>query len=106
MAKLDLFHQSNGGHGHGGPLETSAVAAFRPERVHLDKASDLPPPPDFSTELPYYLEKSSAEGWPGYSGKVSESSADKGKQIVQMSEDRIVALIQNWLKNPAAPGSW
>lgn len=106
MVKLNLFHQSNGGHGHGGPLETSAVAAFRPEWVHLDKARDLPPPPDLSTEMPYYLEKASAEEWPGYSGKVSESSPDKGNKIVRMSEDRIVELVQNWMRNPAVPGSW
>ena len=43
MNALGLFHQPNGGHGHGGPLETSAVAAFRPDLIHLDKARDLPP---------------------------------------------------------------
>lgn len=106
MVKLNLFHQPNGGHGHGGPLETSAVAAFRPEWVHLDKAQDLPAPPDLSSEMPYYLEKASAEEWPGYSGRVSESSPDKGNKIVRMSEDRIVELVENWMKNPAVPGSW
>jgi len=106
MVKLNLFHQSNGGHGHGGPLETAAVQAFRPEWVHLEKAHDLPAPPDLSTEMPYYLEKASAEEWPGYSGKVSEASPDKGNKIVRISEDRIVKLIENWMKDPAAPGSW
>ncbi|HEV2175823.1 MAG TPA: creatininase family protein [Terriglobia bacterium] len=106
MVKLNLFHQSNGGHGHGGPLETSAVAAFRPDWVHVEKARDLPPPPDLSTEVPYYLEKDSAEGWPGYSGKVSEASPEKGREIVKISEDRLVALVENWMKNPTAPGSW
>ena len=42
MKTLRMFHQANGGHGHGGPLETSAVAAFRPDLIHLDKARDLP----------------------------------------------------------------
>ena len=106
MKTLALFHQSNGGHGHGGPLETSAVAAFRPDLVHLDRAKDLPEPPDLSDGSPYFLQKSSAANWPGYSGKVSEASADKGKQVVQMSEDGIVRLVENWLQHDEAPGSW
>src|SRR5690349_1030629 len=48
MKGLGMFHQGNGGHGHGGPLETSAVAAFRPDLVHTEKARDLPEPPDLS----------------------------------------------------------
>ncbi len=106
MKQLGLFHQSNGGHGHGGPLETSAVAAFRPDLVHLDQAKDLPEPPDFGTSAPYYLEKETAEGWPGYSGRVSEASPDKGKKVVRLSEDRVVRLIENWLARPHEPGSW
>ena len=41
MKTLAMFHQANGGHGHGGPLETSAMAAFRPDLMHLDQAKDL-----------------------------------------------------------------
>ncbi len=103
---LGLFHQPNGGHGHGGPLETSAVAAFRPELIHLDKARDLPQPPDLSHDGPYFLQKSSAANWPGYSGHVSEASPEIGRQVVKISEDAIVLLIENWLRNPEAPGSW
>jgi creatinine amidohydrolase len=106
MKTLGLFHQANGGHGHGGPLETSAVAAFRPDLVHLDQPKDLPAPPDLSGGPPYFLQKSTASGWPGYSGKVSEASPEKGKQIVQISEDGIVKLIENWLQQDEVPGSW
>jgi creatinine amidohydrolase len=106
MNALGLFNQSNGGHGHGGPLETSAVAAFRPDLIHPDKARDLPEPPELSHGAPYFLQKSSAANWPGYSGHVSEASAEKGRRIVKISEDGIVALIENWLRNPEAPGSW
>jgi creatinine amidohydrolase len=106
MKTLGMFHQANGGHGHGGPLETSAVAAFRPDLVHLGQAKDLPEPPDLSGGLPYFLQKSTAAGWPGYSGKVSEASTEKGKKIVQTSEDGIVRLIENWLKHDEVPGSW
>jgi creatinine amidohydrolase len=106
MNTLGMFHQANGGHGHGGPLETSAVAAFRPDLVHIDQAKDLPAPPDLSGGQPYFLQKSTAAGWPGYSGAISEASAEKGKKIVQISEDRIVRLIENWLEHDEVPGSW
>ena len=106
MKSLGLFQQGNGGHGHGGPLETSAVAAFRPDLVHLEQARDLPEPPDLAGGAPYFLQKSVATNWPGYSGQVSESSAVKGKRLVGISEDAIVKLIENWLKNKEVPGSW
>ena len=103
---LSMFSQGNGGHGHGGPLETSAVAAFRPDLVHLDRSSDLPQPPDLSGGPPYFLQKSVTKDWPGYSGKVSESAAEKGRKLVKISEDGIVKLVENWLSKPEAPGSW
>jgi creatinine amidohydrolase/Fe(II)-dependent formamide hydrolase-like protein len=74
--------------------------------VHLDKAHDLPEPPDFANGAPYFLQKSTAADWPGYSGRVSEASAEKGKKLVQISEDGMVALVESWLKNGEAPGSW
>jgi len=106
VKSLGMFQQANGGHGHGGPLETSAVAAFRPDLIHLDKARDLPPPPDLSGGTPYFLQKSTATDWPGYSGHVSEASAEKGRKLVQSSEDAIVKLVENWLSHAEAPGSW
>jgi creatinine amidohydrolase len=106
VKSLGLFTQSNGGHGHGGPLETSAVAAFRRDLIHLDKARDLPEPPDLSTGPAYFLQKPTAQDWPGYSGKVSEASAEKGRKLVKISEDGIVKLIENWLAHPEAAGSW
>lgn len=106
MRSLGMFKQANGGHGHGGPLETSAVAAFRPDLIHLEKARDLPEPPDLSGGTPYFLQKSTAKDWPGYSGRVSEASGDKGRKLVQISEDSIVKLIENWLDHGDVPGSW
>jgi creatinine amidohydrolase len=106
MKKAGMFSQSNGGHGHGGPLETSAVAAFRPDLIDLNRAHDLPEPPDMSGGPPYFLQKSMAKDWPGYSGKVSEASSVKGREIVRISEDGIVKLIGNWLRSGDAPGSW
>jgi len=106
MKTLGMFHQANGGHGHGGPLETSAVAAFRPDLIHLDKVRDLPEPPDLSGGPPYFLQKSTTNDWPGYSGQVSEASEEKGKKLIQISEDGIVKLIEDWLKHGDVPGSW
>ena len=106
MKSLAIFQQANGGHGHGGPLETSAVAAFRPELIHLEKARDLPEPPDLSGGSPYFLQKSVAKDWPGYSGHVSEASAEKGRKLVKISEDGIVKLVENWLTHGEVPGSW
>src|SRR5438270_2411900 len=106
MKSLGLFKQANGGHGHGGPLETSAVASFRPDLIHLEKAPDLAEPPDLSGGSPYFLQKSVTKDWPGYSGHVSEASAEKGRQLVKISEDGIVKLIENWLTHGEVPGSW
>jgi creatinine amidohydrolase len=106
MKTMGMFHQSNGGHGHGGPLETSAVAAFRPNLIRLDKARDLPEPPDLAGGAPYYLGKSTAADWPGYSGAISEASAEKGRRLVKISEEGIVKLVENWLSHPSSAGSW
>jgi creatinine amidohydrolase len=106
MKTLGLFHQANGGHGHGGPLETSAVATFRPDLIHLEKARDLPEPPDLSGGAAYFLQKSTATDWPGYSGRMSEASAEKGGRLIQISEIGIVKLIENWLTHGEVPGSW
>ena len=106
LKSLGLFRQANGGHGHGGPLETSAVASFRPDLIHLEKARDLPEPPDLAAGAPYLLQKSTATDWPGYSGHVTETSAEKGRKLVKISEDEIVKLIENWLTHGDVPGTW
>ena len=56
--------------------------------------------------MPYYLEKATAEDWPGYSGKVSEVTPEKGRRLVQLAEDRLVQLVKNWFGHPDEPGSW
>jgi creatinine amidohydrolase/Fe(II)-dependent formamide hydrolase-like protein len=74
--------------------------------IQLDHARDLPEPPELSGGAPYYLQKSKAAEWPGYSGNVSEASAEKGRKLVRISEDAIVMLIENWLSHDEVPGSW
>ena len=103
---LRLFSQANGGHGHGGPLELSVAAVFAPQAVAPGKGPDLPPVATFTQAFPYYLEKSQAEGWPGYSGKLSEISREKGERLVQIAVERLESLVEAWLANPTAPGSW
>lgn len=103
---LRLFNQPNGGHGHGGPLELSVAATLAPGTVVAGKGPDLPALEAVSDDFPYYLEKSHAEGWPGYSGKLSEISAEKGERLVEIAEDRLARLVEKWLADPAAPGSW
>jgi creatinine amidohydrolase len=103
---LHLFDQPNGGHGHGGPLELSVAATLAPGTVVPGKGPDLPALEGISEGFPYYLEKSHGEGWPGYSGKLSEISAEKGERLVQITEDRLAQLVEKWLADPDAPGSW
>jgi creatinine amidohydrolase len=103
---LHLFDQPNGGHGHGGPLELSVAAVFAPDAVVPGKGPDLPALEGLSDGFPYYLEKSHAEGWPGYSGKLSEISAEKGERLAEIAEERLARLVEAWLANPDAPGSW
>lgn len=103
---LHLFSQANGGHGHGGPLELSVAAVFAPEAVVPGKGPDLPPIATFTQAFPYYLEKSQAEGWPGYSGKLSEISRGKGERLEQITVERLESLVEAWLANPTKPGSW
>lgn len=103
---LHLFDQPNGGHGHGGPLELSVAATLAPGTVVAGKGPDLPALEGISDGFPYYLEKSHGEGWPGYSGKLSEISADKGERLVEIAEDRLARLVEKWLADPTAPGSW
>lgn len=42
---------------------------------------------------------------PGYSGHVSEASEEKGKKLIQISEEGVVKLIENRLKQEDVPGS-
>jgi len=93
---LDLFSQF-GGHGHGGPLETSAAWAVAPATVQLNRAEDIDV--DFG-EYPMIanLSSSADQGdWRGYSGRVSESSIEKGFSLLKLSEDKIVELLQEFL---------
>ncbi|HSR66754.1 MAG TPA: creatininase family protein [Acidobacteriota bacterium] len=102
---MELFTSGNGGHGHGGPLELSVAAVFAPHSVEPGRGPDLPALQG-QASFPYYLEKSDVTGWPGYSGKLSEISAEKGERLVGVSLSKLAAFVGNWLKNDKQPGSW
>jgi creatinine amidohydrolase len=106
VESLQLFRSGNGGHGHGGPLELSVAAVFAPQSVEAGRGPDLPTIEQMTKDFPYYLEKRSAESWPGYSGKLSEISRDKGERLVGIAVERLAALVTHWLKNESKPGSW
>jgi creatinine amidohydrolase len=106
VESLRLFSSGNGGHGHGGPLELSVAAVFAPASVEPGKGPDLPAITPLVQEIPYYLEKSQAEGWPGYSGKLSEISREKGEKLVALAVERLSTVIEEWVRKPTHPGSW
>lgn len=105
VEQLQLFTSGNGGHGHGGPLELSVTAAFAPDSVAPGRGPDLPAL-ETPFEFPVYLEKADVTGWPGYSGKLSEISAEKGQRLVEISLEKLAGFIAYWLENDKKPGSW
>lgn len=102
---LNLFASGNGGHGHGGPLELSVAAVYAPRSVEAGKGPDLPAL-EFDIGFPFYLEKSDVTGWPGYSGKLSEIDALKGRKLADIAVSKISGLVKHWLENDDKPGSW
>ncbi|MBI1760116.1 MAG: creatininase family protein [Acidobacteria bacterium] len=107
VESLNVFSPgSNGGRGHGGPLEMSSAAVFASNNVEAGRAPDLPPTPRPEDGTPYYHEKAATEDWPGYSGKLSEISRARGEKLVEAATKRLEALIEHWLKNEKKAGNW
>lgn len=86
-----------GGHGHGGPLETSAAWAVARDSVDLSQAPDIEM--DFGTipMLSILGYGQQAPDWPGYSGRISEASPEKGETLLKLAADKIVEITQTWL---------
>lgn len=106
VENLKLFTSGNGGRGHGGPLEMSSAAVFLPNSVEAGRGPDLPPTVRPEDGFPYYHEKADVSDWPGYSGKLSEISRDKGEKLVDTATKRLEALLEYWLKNESKAGNW
>lgn len=94
---LDLFTRG-GGHGHGGPLETSAAWAVATEAVDLSRAADIEPMEDDGSILWIYNDGGHLPAWPGYGGLISESSIEKGEILLRLSTTRIVEDVRKWLQ--------
>ena len=77
-----------------------------PSALAAERGPGLPAPPELSEGFPYHVAKSSARGWPGYSGKVSEAWLEKGEKILALATNRIADLLRRWLADPEAPGAW
>jgi len=76
---------------HGGVMETSLMMALYPQVVNLEKAVDHPP----ATFPPYDVYPLKPE-WTPASGTLSspkESSAEKGKILLQVCTDGIVSAL-------------
>lgn len=96
---LGFFSQS-GGHGHGGPLETSVVQAIKPDTVELSKGKDIDLKPGSANEaLHVVCGENHRETWAGYHGRVSEASKEKGETLIEESVKRIVRAVQEWMKS-------
>ncbi len=94
---LGFFSQS-GGHGHGGPLETSVVQAIKPEAVELSKGKDIDLKPGSANEVLHVVcGETHRETWAGYHGRVSEASKEKGETLIEESVKRIVKAVQEWI---------
>ncbi|MBA7647605.1 hypothetical protein ES703_55381 [subsurface metagenome] len=96
---LGFFSQS-GGHGHGGPLETSVVQAIKPEAVELIKGKDIDLKPGSANEVIHVVsEENRRDVWAGYHGRVSEASKEKGEVLIEESVKRIIRAVQEWMKS-------
>lgn len=97
IESLGLFSKG-GGHGHGGPLETSAAWAVAPQAVDLSRAADIDPRENELPMMSIHKDGGRLPKWPGYGGLISESSTEKGQVLLRLAEDRIVEMIGEWLK--------
>lgn len=106
LNQMKIFTSGNGGRGHGGPLELSSTAVFAPDGSVVPGAGPDLPALERMAEFPHYLEKYEGRNWPGYSGKQSEISRERGSKLIQIASDKLGSLVEAWLKDTARPGSW
>ena len=84
--------------GHGGELEASLVARFRPELVHLERLKPLP-----AGDAPYYP-KSVEHTWytidwirqvpEGYHGEPQLATPEKGRRLAELAADACAEVIR------------
>ncbi|RTR27833.1 creatininase family protein [Robertmurraya yapensis] len=98
-AAEEIGFEGTKGRGHGGPFEMSAVKAFRPDLVRVNKEDqELKEVQPLSLQ-PYILVEGTPKAWDGYTGLIQQSSHEKGKKIVEKAIANMNELIKNWLEN-------
>ena len=95
-----------GGHGHGGPLEISATAAFDPAGVDPSRS------PDVAYEAPWWRGAAQVvgaggapSGFEGYHGRVSEISVEAGRAVVDDALEGLTRFVGDWLARADAPAA-
>ncbi len=93
----------HGGHGHGGPLEISATAAFEQAGIDPSRAENI------HCELPWWRQAAqivgrgqAPAGFAGYHGKVDEISTERGREIVEQVKRKLKQLVGEWLERAEA----
>lgn len=89
----------HGGHGHGGPLEISTVAAFDPSGVEPHLATNI------EYESPWWRVAGQAvgvgqepEGFSGFHGRVDEIDPAKGEVLVDEVSENLARMVEEWLE--------
>jgi creatinine amidohydrolase len=86
---------TEGGRGHGGPLELSAArAALGWADMEGGAVYDRP---SYKFPAPHVLVEASPKGFDGYAGRVSEASFAKGERILNLAEEELRRVIARWL---------
>jgi creatinine amidohydrolase len=92
----------SGGHGHGGPLEIAATAAFDPGGIDPSLARDV------AYEAPWWRTAAqvvgvgqSPVGFDGYHGRVSETTVAAGEVVVAAATEGLARFVTGWLARAA-----
>jgi creatinine amidohydrolase len=92
--------------GHGGEERISAVLAYHPDLVHLDRAHDESGSAATHLNLPAGVQVGidrKAELPTGYEGDASGATAVRGKALVEFAADRIVKAIRSIKADDLSP---
>ena len=93
-----LFSEA-GGHGHGGPLEISAAAAFDEAGVNPQAGQNIPFEALWWKVAGQIVGAGQApEGFRGYHGNVDEINRDKGRKLVDHVMKGLSRLVEEWLE--------
>jgi creatinine amidohydrolase len=98
-AAEEIGFEGTKGRGHGGPYEMSAVKAFRPDLVRVEREDTEFKEVQPLSSYPYILVEGTPKAWDGYTGLIQQTSYDKGKKIVEKATANMNELIKNWLEN-------